>query len=550
MKVVQSLSLQFTILILTTIILKAQMGVCSLATDLGDVTERVKVIGNIPLETGMNGKARNIWDLQFFGDDIFMGFGNTTTNPGPIDLVSYNIQTQSFKYHGDNKNEAIEKFRVHNSDLYIPASDPVSGNVLKYSISNEGTFVEQSFNPLLAHVRDIAFFEDQRFLLGNSRCPSEKTPECNGLILEHITTGLIETGVLSPLLQLTGTLENSRWNWFFGYLIWNDELILPNAMFTESYMPNLILEDNLFFTYKDGDISWSAYEPENQRLKHEYFYPVNTDPNQSDLKGQKVTLRPVSQIEFQGKLLYTLRSYSIFEEYYLQEYNNSRGFILKEHLQEEANFVSLPEADAVGEDLLLIENEVYVLANKRISANEHIVYIYKSNNPTLDSGSWEELMFFESSNMARSFEFDGEYFYIGLGINEGDDVEQAGNLLQLSACDPMQCPQEGEPCDDLNPCTIQDQHNGFCECNGIFYDLDTNGICDYYEACNSDDIILPSVPSDLQFYGENDINVDAFVPPYSDVFISASNSLTLLPTFEVSILSELDLQINPCLLVR
>jgi len=546
MKMLQKIAFLFIILIYITSALHAQNELCSLTSGLGNVTDRVKVIGNIPLETGMNGKARNIWDLQLFGQDVFIGFGNTTTNSGPIDLTSYNLGTRSFKFHGKNKNEAIEKFRIHNSELYIPASDPVAGDILKYSLNKNGIFEDRSFNPKLAHVRDIAFFENKRFLFGNSRCPIEKTSECNGLILEDISSGVIQTGVLSPLLEMAEPLNNSRWNWFFGYLIWNGTLILPNAMFTESYNPNLAIEDNLFFTYKNGGMSWSAYEPVSQRLKHEYFYPVNTDPNQQNPTGQKISLRPVSQIEFQGKLLYTLRSYSIFDDYYLKEYNNSRGFILKENLLEDASFVNLPSHEAVGEDLLIIENEVYVLANRRNAADEHTVFIYKSNAPSTDSESWEEVLFFESSNMARSFEFDGTYFYLGLGYNEGDSLAHSGNLLQISACNTEHCPQLGAPCDDLNPCTIQDQHNGFCDCIGIYNDLDANGICDYYETCNTDDLIVPSVPNDLVFYGADDINVEAFVPPYSDVFISASTSLTLLPTFEVSFLSVLNLQINPC----
>ena len=56
-------------------------------------------------------------------------------------------------------------------------------------------------------------------------------------------------------------------------------------------------------------------------------------------------------------------------------------------------------------------------------------------------------------------------------------------------CDPVdQCPGLndaliGTPCNDGNPCTINDVYNSNCGCSGTFADSDSDGICDFNDVC-------------------------------------------------------------------
>ena len=50
--------------------------------------------------------------------------------------------------------------------------------------------------------------------------------------------------------------------------------------------------------------------------------------------------------------------------------------------------------------------------------------------------------------------------------------------------------QEGQPCDDGDPCTVDDMINSVCACRGSFNDSDGDGICDEDDACPGFDDLL------------------------------------------------------------
>jgi len=74
---------------------------------------------------------------------------------------------------------------------------------------------------------------------------------------------------------------------------------------------------------------------------------------------------------------------------------------------------------------------LYVLANEKITTNSFKIYIYKTAAPTAEAASWTEVVALDSKNMARSFEYANGFFYLGLGFNEGDEVQDAGQLIRV-----------------------------------------------------------------------------------------------------------------------
>ncbi len=399
-----------------------------------DKTDDLQYLGNIPFNQGLQGKDKNIWDLQEFEDRIFIGYGNTTTNPGPIQLFAWDNTLDSMIDYGIIRGEAIEKFRVIQDTLFIPNSDPRAGDKRKYNYLKNGQLVDISIDYNLAHVRDMIYFNNNYYLLGNTRCPDEFTSDCSGLL--ELTGNSHQTDLLLAELEEADPYINVRWNWFFGAWEYQDKLIIPNATFNEIHYPEYIIKDAQFFTISDGEIQWSANQAETEKLKHFHFYPADTMAGTlSDTIKFYTILRPFTSIESNDKLLYTLRSYSINQNYdnlYLAEYNNSRGMYIKDSLMSVAKPVIFPEPNAIGEDILLIDNKIIALANREMQNGMFQVFVYMTESLSASTGCWQELFHFQTTNLVRSFEYHNDTFYFGLGMNEGDEESGVGELYKLN----------------------------------------------------------------------------------------------------------------------
>ena len=398
-----------------------------------DKTNDLQFIANVPSSEGLVGKDKNLWDLQVFEDRIFIAYGNTTTNPGPIQLFAWDNSLDSLIDYGSIRGEAIEIFRVMNDTLFIPHSDP-KGDSRKYNYVKNGQLVDIKLDYKLAHVRDMIYFEDKYYLFGNTRCPKQFRSECSGLL--ELDGSTYRTDFLISELAEVDPYVNAKWNWFFGGWTYQNKLIIPNATFNEVYVPSYTIKDAQFYTISNGNIQWSATQNEAEKLTHFHFYPAKmmTTTYADSIKFNTI-LRPHTSVEINDKLVYTLRSYSItadFGNLYQTQYNNSRGMYLKDSLMGVAKVVNFPEPDAVGEDILTLNDQIVVLANKKMEDGTHQVFVYSSTSPSNAAENWKELFHFQSTNLARSFEYHNDTFYFGLGMNEGDEEAGVGELYKLN----------------------------------------------------------------------------------------------------------------------
>ena len=251
---------------------------------------KIRLLGNIPEEVGLTGRDRNIWDLAVYRDKLYLGYGNTTTNPGPLDLYSYDLITDEWHNEINIKTEAIERIRIQDQQIYIPNSDPRLSDERKFWTLENDEWEEYLLMPEMAHVRDIYSFNDHLYMLGNTRCPSQKTIECSGLIRLDIESSLVESDLLHTALSQAGDFANGRWNWFFGLFEYKNLLIIPNAMFTKGAHTNLEIDNNMFYTI---DHFWHrklvCLPEEPNQLKHEYFFPPQL-PNAQDSSGVLISL--------------------------------------------------------------------------------------------------------------------------------------------------------------------------------------------------------------------------------------------------------------------
>ena len=122
----------------------------------------------------------------------------------------------------------------------------------------------------------------------------------------------------------------------------------------------------------------------------------------------------------------------------------------------------------------------------------------------------------------------GVDFSLGLGVEPGTFIY---NNLLSNAC-LQNC--EGDVCDDNDNCTMDDRLDSFCNCKGTLIDINTNGLCDMYEPCDSILIINHMSADTSGFMASSSIMNYAAIPSETDVLMSAGQEILFMPGAEIS----------------
>ena len=167
------------------------------------------------------------------------------------------------------------------------------------------------------------------------------------------------------------------------------------------------------------------------QLDNSEFIPQSQLKRKWGKQGFYVIYRLWHPVEFKEALVYPVRSYSYYNRNKHQAYMNSIGFFVKPAPGVAPFSVVFPDGKSVGEDLLVIDNRLYVIANTKIAKDKFIVYVYKTDDPTIET-SWQEVLHFKSTNKVRSFEYLNHKFYFGLGQDYGDRLGKSGSILSIA----------------------------------------------------------------------------------------------------------------------
>ncbi|MEL6910013.1 MAG: hypothetical protein AAGK10_00270 [Cyanobacteria bacterium J06555_3] len=377
---------------------------------------KVERLGNPLREDGQTDRALNVWDLQTYDGKIYLAGGSTVTNPGPINVWAYDPQQADFVKEYQVQEEAIEHYRLFAERLYIPAADPTKGDLHKFYRREEGKWQQYSSGEVkLAHVRDLIETDTGEILMvGNSRqirkLSSRGTviaiPQADGIKIapagvENITT----SGVVI-----------ADFNWFFSVFRYRNQIYATNSLLrdAENY-PGAI----------------AKYDPQLKQfvldfnLRNAEFIPTEIIAGQNK-QGLNVIYRPWNPVEYQGYLVYPVRSYSITPDNYQQAYMNSIGFFYKSDMGSSPQTLKLPQGK--GEDVLIINNMLYVLASRQNRDDKFTNYVYRTDRLSPKT-KWQRVVKFKSWNKARSFEYLDGTFYFGLGQDYGHAVNNAGDIL-------------------------------------------------------------------------------------------------------------------------
>ena len=379
-------------------------------------------LGNPLAGDGKTGRSLNVWDLQVFDGKVYLGGGDTSKNAGPINVWTYSLAYQSFIKETTVAEEAILQYKVIDNQLYIPAADPRGNDNSKfYRRSVGGTwekFADQSLK--LAHVRDLIKVNDQLLLVGNSRPVTEEQTVVPGAVITD-SKQVNFRPVQVDNLPDTGNVAFLGFDWFFTVFAFQNKIFATNAF----------LRDTGGYP---GSVA--VYDPQTERLELDFnfgseeFIPQANIDRQNGKYGVDTIYQIWQPLLYQDHLIYTARSFSnaVNRRKAEQLYFNSLGVYLKSALGVSPLEIKLPH-QAIGEDLLLIEDELYVLANRRQGA-KFTIYVFKTDR--LLDNNWTEVLSFSSSNKARSFEYlDGD-FYFGLGQDQGEAIANSGDILRYT----------------------------------------------------------------------------------------------------------------------
>ena len=439
-----------------------------------DITEHLVDLGNKPAESGMRGHSLNPWDLQAYAGKIFIGMGSTVVDPGPIPVWAFDHAAGRWDESPEImlEMEAIELFRVFEGDLYVPSSDPTragtdASKFYRRDANGDWTHI-LSVGLQTAHIRDLALHDGFLIGVGNSRRPHDLMRPRTGTVKvplaltqavqggDHAIPGFSSAITLMPPVDGDGGVDvdtsqrNRSANWFFAAFHLHDGLYASTRWLSwaadyperigvhgpSAQVPPQVPPFPAIVRWDASLGEWVAPPPDAVHR----LVPDSPD------RDTQLTLRPFKPVLFGEWWVAPIRSYGLIPPAYRNAYNQSADFVVKPANGPGLRVV-LPDADALGEAVLVHQNTLYVLANARQPNGEYRAYVYslaledaRANRLDSTTGialdAWQEVLTFSSSNLARSFARIDDSWYFGLGFAHRDRPRRAGTLLRFDQMRP------------------------------------------------------------------------------------------------------------------
>lgn len=374
-------------------------------------------LGNPLRDDGKVKRALNVWDMQVYEGKIYFGGGSTVTNAGPIEVWAYNPQSDEFNREYTVKEEAIEHFRVLDGKLYIPAADPTQGDFTKFYRREAGEWQRYASETVkLAHVRDLIATDSQEILMvGNSRQPEKPSGRGTAIAIPRQSGLEIKPAGVENAPSQQGIVL-ADYNWFFTVFSYQNRIFATNSLLRDA--------ENFSGAIAEYDPRAKSFILDFE-LRNDEFIPIEIIGSE-DMQGINVIYRPWNPVQFQNYLVYPVRSYSILPNNYEEAYMNTIGFFYKSGMGNTPQTLKLPKG--VGEEVLVIDDELYVLANQRNPNGKFTTYVYKTDSLS-KSLEWKRVLKFTDWNKARSFEHLDGTFYFGLGQDYGEGIHNSGDIL-------------------------------------------------------------------------------------------------------------------------
>ena len=343
--------------------------------ELGILTERGFGPANL---------ANSCWDVKIWNGQVFRGAGDYGKNAGATPIFAYDIATQKWQNYGTVPDMAVHSFEVIDGKLCAPGIDPSGGWELGnfYSLE-DGKWKNNRTLPNGVHNFDMIEFDGKIFAgLG--------TEDADDTVAVSTDGG--KSWSFVPLYQDGEPFDTSDYKWTRTY-----EFTEYNGQLYALVSFQLgIGSKHVLFRYENGKMV----------LINDQIFPL--------IGGISVGRKYWNgEFEFDGACyltaskLYAIRDFSDREKY---------------------EVIKMPNDEVVA-DAFLRDGVIYTLTflqdKKTKEAN---VVIYKST--TGKTGSFTPVASFTYSVPPISFDYDGNHFYVGMGLYT-NTPEKGGMVLRV-----------------------------------------------------------------------------------------------------------------------
>jgi hypothetical protein len=356
-----------------------------------DATAHLVTLGNpaqIKYSAGDKVYARNVWDLQAFDGQLYVGYGNSSNvgpvpNAGPVDLWRWDPAAKEFQKDFTVDDEQIDRFRIIEGKLIIPGHDPKESWEL-------GNF----------YVREQNGWRKIRTLPNGIHCYDMIGHE--GKLFAALGT---EKGACVAVSQDFG----KTWS----------PLFIPEAgraysLFTLGGQLYTVTDSGLLFRYREGG-----------------FQRLNIDLFPKAIYSSAAVVARATNI---GKSLVYIGGNNTNDH----QWEPFSLFAASD--VEQAHVIELPES-RIPYDIVVDGKNCYVLtstpredvvpqASSQVSVPSEAGYtmvVYASG----DLEAWQEVVRFTAPTFARSFEKLNNDLYFGLGCHTTDLSPACGQVLRI-----------------------------------------------------------------------------------------------------------------------
>lgn len=328
--------------------------------------------------------ANSVWSVKIWNGKIFRGAGNYNNNSGNTPFLAYDIESQRRVSMGVATDEAIQRFIEIDGTLYAPGIDSTeSWNYGNFYVLNGETWQKMQTLPNGLHNFDMIAFDGKIFAgLGtenvrNTVAVSQDKGESFTFVPMYRDGALLDVS----------DYEYSRTYAFVEYSGRLYALVTFKKMNAQDY-------DRFVFRYENGNMVYqSAVENGMSGKTGENYWQGRVEWN--------------GICYLNSVLLHAVTDFSKPETH---------------------RTIPMPNNEVVA-DILLYDDELYVLSFAFNADLTSKAVIYKS--ATGEEGSFTEVVSFNYSSRPLSFDFDGDYFYVGTGTSWAEP-SKSGMLLRVS----------------------------------------------------------------------------------------------------------------------
>lgn len=331
--------------------------------------------------------ANYIWDVHIFDGKAYVGSGDYDKNAGEVRFNAFNLETNAWEKMQDTTDMAIHTFVEIGGKLYAPGIDSTDSDGWawgNYYVLENGKWVKHRNIPNGIHCFDMIGFDNKIFMAmgGNNEQQMIAVSSDGGKTFSHL-----------PIYRGSNPLNPSGYDpkWFRGY------------DFVE-YKGNLYA----LLTYRltsNGIYAKDIYRYDGDKMVY-----VGRD-NFSGRVG-----RNYWQAAFEWKDTCYIAAKGLFAITDFSSTTNNKQAI------------AMPGGEIVS-DAILHNDTMYTLGYTENADGSYQVVIYKST--TGAAGSFTQVASFKYEGIPYSFDFDGSYFYVGIGQPSANDTSKAGMLLRV-----------------------------------------------------------------------------------------------------------------------